>query len=119
MKKTAYVNGHILDGSIDMQPVEGKAIIVDGETIEAIVPANDLKKKNYKVVDLKGAYIMPGLINLHAHLPTGGKAPKSDKKTNYKALSPLVKMVDWNPVLRLIFFLIQKPHLKQELFSGL
>ena len=118
MKKTAYVNGFILDGSIDMQPVEGKAIIVDGETIEAIVPAKELKKKNYRVVDLKGAYIMPGLINLHAHLPTGGKAPKSDKKTNYKALSPLVRMVDWNPVLRLIFFLIQKPHLKQELFSG-
>ncbi|MBQ2692409.1 MAG: amidohydrolase family protein, partial [Clostridia bacterium] len=118
MKKTAYVNGYILDGSIDMQPVEGKAIIVDGETIEAIVPAKDLKKKHYRVVDLKGSYIMPGLINLHAHLPTGGKAPKSDKKTNYKALSPLVRMVDWNPVLRLIFFLIQKPHLKQELFSG-
>ena len=57
MKKTAYVNGHILDGSIDMQPVEGKAIIVDGETIEAIVPAKELKKKNYRVVDLKGAYI--------------------------------------------------------------
>ena len=118
MKKTAYVNGYILDGSIDMQPVEGKAIIVDGETIEAIVPAKDLKKKHYRVVDLKGAYIMPGLINLHAHLPTGGKAPKSDKKTNYKALSPLVKLVDWNPVLRMIFVLIQKPHVKQELLSG-
>lgn len=118
MKKTAYVNGHILDGSIDMQPVEGKAIIVDGELIEAIVPAKDIRKKDYKVVDLKGTYIMPGLINLHAHLPTSGKAPKSDKKTNYKALSPLVKMVDWNPLLRFIFVKVQTPHVKQELFSG-
>ncbi len=118
MKQTAYVNGLILDGSIDMEPVAGKAILVEGETIKAILPEKDLRKKNCRVVDLKGAYIMPGLINLHAHLPTSGKAPKSDRKINYKALSPLVRMVDWNPVLRLIFLLIQKPHLKQELFSG-
>ncbi|MBR5753678.1 MAG: amidohydrolase family protein [Clostridia bacterium] len=118
MAKTAYINGKILDGSIDMQPVEGKAILVKGETIEAIVPAGDVDKKKYKVVDLRGAYILPGLINLHGHLPTSGKAPKNDKKTNYKALSPLVRMTDWNPLLRAVFLMIQAPNVKKALLSG-
>lgn len=118
MKKVAYLNGKILDGSIDMQPVEGKAILVHGETIEAVVPQKDVNKRKYQIVDLKGAFILPGLINLHAHLPTSGKAPKSDKKTNYKALSPLVRMADRNPLLRAIFVLIEAPNAKKALLSG-
>lgn len=118
MKKTAYVNGIILDGSIDMEPVKGKAILVEGETIKEIVPKRKVDKKEYKIVDLKGAYIMPGLINLHAHLPTSGTAPKNNKKVNYKALKPFVKMAEWNPVLRYILLKVQTPHVKQELYSG-
>ncbi len=118
MKKTAYVNGYILDGSIDMEPVSGKAILVEGETIKDIVAETEVDKKKYEIVDLEGGYIMPGLINLHAHLPTSGSAPKSDKKVNYGALKPLVNMADWSKLLRAILVKMQKPHVMQELYSG-
>ena len=89
MKKTAYVNGILLDGNLDMKPQTGMAILVDGETIEAVLPEKKVTLTKYKVVDLKGAYIMPGLINLHAHLPISGKPSKSTKQPNYGLLKKL------------------------------
>lgn len=74
--KTAYINGIILDGTKDMSPQTGKAIIVEDKKITSIESAEGLKLEGYKVVDLKGKYIVPGLINLHVHLPGTGKPSK-------------------------------------------
>ena len=41
-KKRAYINGIILDGSEDMRPQEGKAVLTDGETIEKIAAAGQV-----------------------------------------------------------------------------
>ena len=78
--KYAFVNGTILDGSKDMQkPVTGKAVLTDGERIVGI--ASDLKElQGYEIIDLKGAYLLPGLIDLHVHLALSGKPPKADSK---------------------------------------
>lgn len=66
--KYALVNGIILDGTQDMEPQSGKIILVDGEKIAAIVDGNaDIS--GYEKIDLGGKYIMPGLINMHLHLP--------------------------------------------------
>lgn len=66
--KYAFVNGVILDGTQDMEPQSGKIILVDGEKITAIVDAGaDIS--GYEKIDLGGKYIMPGLINMHIHLP--------------------------------------------------
>lgn len=68
----AYINGIILDGTKDMVPQTGRVILTDGEKIEAIVEQGaDLT--GYDVIDLAGRYIMPGLINLHVHLPGDGQ----------------------------------------------
>ena len=60
--KYAFVNGVILDGSKDMQPVTGKAVLTDGDRIVGIT--SELKElQGYEIVDLKGAYMLPGLID--------------------------------------------------------
>lgn len=84
--KYAFTNGIILDGTRAMAPIQHHIVLVDGEKIEGIVQ-DGANLDGYTEVDLKGAYIMPGLINLHVHLAGSGKPPKADKKpTNYKKL---------------------------------
>ena len=63
--KYAFTNGVILDGTKEMTPVKGKTILTSGEKIEAIVTAEG-DFSGCQIIDLNGAYIMPGLINMHA-----------------------------------------------------
>ena len=63
----AFVNGIILDGSKDMQPVAGKAILTDGDRITGITS---------ELSDLQG-YEIADLINLHVHIPGSGKPKKN------------------------------------------
>lgn len=74
--KTAFVNGILLDGMRDMVPVAGKAIIVENETICAILPAEEADLTGCEVIDLQGQYLLPGLINLHVHTAGSGKPAK-------------------------------------------
>ena len=87
----AFVNGHVLDGTLDengrMVVHDGWAVLVDGERIAAVgdVPTSELM--GYEVVDLAGAWVMPGLINLHAHVAASGKPPRANAKpVDYKKL---------------------------------
>lgn len=90
--KYAFVNGHVLDGTKEMKAQEGLALLVDGTVIEDIRPdAGDFP--GYERVDLQGGYLMPGLINLHIHLPSSGK-PKKKESDPKKA----VKLVTSNPL---------------------
>ena len=74
--KHVLINGILLDGSENMQPQTGLAVFVNGETIEKIVPQEGASFDGYKVTDLQGKYLLPGLVNLHVHLPSSGK-PKT------------------------------------------
>ena len=114
--KYAFVNGIILDGTRDMEPLEGYAVCVSGERIEDIVkmPA-DLS--GYEQIDLKGSYLLPGLINLHVHLATSGNPPKKEKKkpTNYKLL---VQTLTESRLIRAIVCRQMAGYAKTELMSG-
>ena len=79
--KTAYINGIILNGYEDMVPTPDLVVLVDGETIAGIVPAGEVPAE-YTAVDLRGSYLMPGLINLHVHIPGSGKPAKKQADTN-------------------------------------
>lgn len=112
--KYTLKNASLLDGSENMQVRRNMTVCIDGEKIISIME-NGGELPGSEVIDLKGAYVMPGLINLHVHLPASGKAPKSDKPTDYKKLA--------NALLRFklvqkVYIGIQKKLLRDELYSG-
>ena len=77
--KTAYIGGILLDGTKDMVPQKGKTVIVENGRIADIISADELVPSGCRIVNLRGCYLMPGLINLHVHLNSGGK-PSGKKK---------------------------------------
>lgn len=110
--KRAYINGVILDGSENMQPQKGMSIITDGEKIVGIVLAGS-EGADCEKVDLGGKYIMPGLINLHLHLPASGR-PKKKQADNTK----LVKAVTSTALMRRVVEIICAANAKTQLMSG-
>ena len=111
--KTAYINGILLDGTADMTPQEDLVVLTDDDTIEDIEFRDNVDLSGYRIVDLDGKYLMPGLINLHVHLPATGK-PKKKQPDNVK----LVKLMTSNPVLEGIIHRICEETAKTELMSG-
>lgn len=85
--KYAFINGKVLSGHEDMQPEEKIILVEDGKI--AAVADPEANVDGYEVVDLGGKYIMPGLINMHVHIPSSGKPKKG--KTDYNAIAKLLK----------------------------
>ena len=114
--KYVLKNGIILDGTREMQPVSGMMIRIEDGKIKEIQPDED-RVSDCEVIDLKGAYVLPGLINLHVHLATSGKPPKANKKpTNYKRLFQILSRS------RLVKFVLKrmlKGYARTELMSGI
>ncbi len=113
--KYALKNAIILNGTKDMEPITSMAVLVDRERIADIVPEATIPN-GFEVVDLGGAYLLPGLINLHVHLATSGKPPKAEKKPpNYKLLFQILSKS------RLVLAVIKRMtagYAKTELMSG-
>ena len=57
---TALVNGRVL---LDEGFVEGRAVMLDGERIAAVVGANDPAVARATAVDLRGASLVPGFLD--------------------------------------------------------
>lgn len=114
MKKYAFINGKILDGSKDMQPREGECVLVENAIITDIVCNKKPEElTGYEVVDLHGGYIMPGLINMHVHLAGNGK-PQKKQRDNAK----LVKTIMGSALTRAVAYKLVASYAKQELLSG-
>lgn len=95
--KKAITNIIILNGHRNMKPIEGKSIIIEDSKIVDIVDNTEIPE-NIEIIDLHGKYIMPGLINLHVHLPSGGKPTK--KKLDYEKIAKLLKLGTARAVVR-------------------
>ena len=111
-KKYALTNCVLLDGSEHMEPQTGKAVCIDGEKINEVVDAQHIPA-GYEAVDLGGKYVLPGLINMHVHLPASGRPKK-------KASDPkkLVKLITFCALTNRIGVNMCEGYAKTELLSG-
>ena len=111
-KRYALTNCVILDGSEHMEPQTGKAVCIDGDKIAEITDAQRIPA-GYETVDLGGRYVLPGLINMHVHLPASGKPKK-------KASDPkkLVKLITSCALTNKVGLNMCEGYAKTELLSG-
>ena len=112
MEKYALTNCILLDGTLDMVPQRGKALLISGGRIEKIVEEAQLPR-GWKKIDLDGQYVMPGLINLHVHLAGSGK-PKRKQTDPVKA----VKLVTANNLTKAVGMKLVEGYARQQLYSG-
>ena len=112
----AYVFTHatVLDGTADMEPRPNTTVVVNDEGRIAAIGAADeaTAPANAQEIDLKGAYLVPGLVNLHVHLCGSGKP------TSAGAAGDLIDKVVGNPIGMWYLRRIIKKHAQQQLASG-
>ena len=108
----AYLNGHILDGTAEMQVQDGLAVLTEREKIVGLVPAGEVPE-GYAPVDLDGRYLLPGLINMHVHLAGNGK-PQKKQRDNAKLVGRLMG----TPISRAAAYGVVAGFAKIEVMSG-
>lgn len=92
---------------------QGELIDVTIKVEDGVIVGFDDATDGYEIVDLKGKYVMPGLINLHVHTPGNGRASMKMKDTK-----PLVKMVERHSWMRKIAYQLCMKHMNNALLSG-
>lgn len=107
--KTLFQNATVLDGTRDMTPQAHTDVLVENGRI---ISVGSCDGEGAQVVDLKNKYLMPGLCNLHVHLPAGGRP---GKQRDQKKLAQLVLR---NPIVKQIAKSICASYARDELFSG-
>ena len=93
--RTVLKNCTLLDGTKDMLIQNDVDIALENGKITEI--GKVIAKKGDVCYDLNGKYVMPGLINLHVHLPAGGKPKnkplKAEKLAKFALSNELIKSV--------------------------
>ncbi|MFR3925038.1 MAG: amidohydrolase family protein [Collinsella sp.] len=111
-RPTLFINATVLDGSEHMEPQPDMAVAVERGVITWMGPSAVAQAPaGAEVIDLAGAYLMPGLINMHVHLCGSGKPVSAGDA------GALMKKLD-NPVGRAIVRHILKGSAQQQLASG-
>lgn len=110
--KTAYIHSTLLDGTENMEPQKDMTVVVEDGKIVEIAPGA-ASPAGCEVVDLNGRYLLPGLINLHVHLPGGGE-PRKKERDNTKA----AKLVLRNALTRKVGRKLCENYARTELMSG-
>ena len=83
------VSGRGTPGSNRAMPPEGPTdIVIEGNTIVDMIPVDPVNLAGYgedyaratgdRVIDARGMYVLPGLIEMHAHLPRSGGSLGAD-----------------------------------------
>ena len=71
---TLFCNANLLDVEHQCQILPNTSVLGDGDKIVSV--SGDTKSAD-RVIDLQGAYLLPGLINLHVHLFGTGAPSKA------------------------------------------
>lgn len=107
-----FRNATVLDGTENMEPRIGQTVLVEDGRIAAVGPAAEVDTPmGARELDLDGAYLLPGLINMHVHLCGSGRP------TSAGDAGALMKRLD-NPVGRAIVRGLLRKRAQQQLASG-
>lgn len=107
-----FRNATVLDGTESMEPRIGQTVLVEDGRIVAVGPAAEVDAPmGARELDLGGAYLLPGLINMHVHLCGSGRP------TSAGDAGALMKRLD-NPVGRAIVRGLLRKRAQQQLASG-
>lgn len=102
----------VLDGTENMEPRIGQAVLVEDGRIAAVGPVAEVDAPmGARELDLGGAYLLPGLINMHVHLCGSGRP------TSAGDAGALMRRLD-NPVGRAIVRGLLRKRAQQQLASG-
>lgn len=92
-----YRDATLIDGT-GAPPRTHMSILVEGERIAAVGDAGELKApEGARVVDARGLYVLPGLINSHEHLATPPNRPFAEaemRKDLYGGVTAVRDMAD-------------------------
>jgi len=112
--KYAFIHANVWNGKDYEMIQKDVSLLIDGDHIEKIGQCDDIPQ-DYHIIDLTGKYVLPGLINLHAHLFGTGKPSKSlGGGGTQKALMKLVHSPLGKPILHKLV----KDHVQTALYSG-
>ena len=107
-----FRNATVLDGTENMEPRIGQTVLVEDGRIAAVGPAAEVDAPmGARELDLDGAYLLPGLINMHVHLCGSGRP------TSAGDAGALMKRLD-NPVGRAIVRGLLRKRAQQQLAGG-
>lgn len=112
-RPVAYIHANVLDGTANMEVREDYAVTVQGETIVAVEPTAQADTLGCKIVDLKGTYLAPGLINMHVHLAGNGKPQKKQRDNE-----ALVTKIMATKLTREVAYQLVREFARIELHSG-
>ena len=89
----------ILDSGRVIDPanrIDGtRTVLIDGDHIREVreQPATPAEKLVHQVIDCRGRWVLPGLVDLHVHLREPGN--EEDETIATGAISTLLKGIDW------------------------
>lgn len=112
MEKYAIANANIITGKLDDEIIKGHYIVVENGKIKDITSDKNAIA-GLKTIDLNGKYLLPGLINLHVHLPGSGM-PNDTKKQNPKT----VRMLMSHALTKYIVYKMCANYAKVDLMAG-
>ncbi len=72
-------NVTLIDGT-GAEPLQHASVLVVGERIALISPSDIKAPRGATVIDGKGKFLMPGIINSHIHLPGGREGSGANRK---------------------------------------
>lgn len=90
-------NGRLIDGR-GRAPVERASILIEGGRFKEIGGGNTNPPPGAHVLDAEGRTVLPGLIDMHAHLLSGGFDTISEKSMSYDPIEQkraLKQMLYW------------------------
>lgn len=108
--KTAYINASLLDGTEHMVVQPNMTVVVENGKI---ISVSNKPYGGERIVDLQNKFLLPGLINLHVHLPGSG-VPKSRASQSAAQVQKLMA----NPLVRAVMKKQCADYAKMELLSG-